>query len=416
MNKESTMNIELKIINQITRELLVTIDHDTYTKDYQKALDKFNKKVRIDGFRIGKAPKLTLERLYKEDINNYYLENFAGSYYHNAIQKISSKPIGQGSFQDALFLEDGKVEFIYQFECLPEEFEYSYDNLEISFQPEVYTEELLQEKITQILKDNAEEVPFEKDQTLNIGNKVKLMNLNTNEELPFLMIDSSGLKFSEHEHIDLDLVKGLKLDDKFTYLDIEYLVLDAFQISVPELNDETANILGYENVSLLRESIKENLKNEIEKRNNTNINYLVAEAFGIKNKENIQIPKTYLVNVGKHAIKQLMYGNVTDEQIEKFPEATILDFAEKQLPNIIWNIAYEKIAKDNNIVVNENEIETEIAKYAGYYKISIEEFKTKFQHNIKNIEEDLLNTKVLSFIQQFCKIIETKKDIQDLNT
>jgi trigger factor len=400
IEKGSNMNTELKRIDQIVRHLSVTVDKERYDKDFQKATNKFSRQVQIDGFRKGKAPLSAILRLYGDQIKAFYIEEFMNEYFKWGMEEVKANPLSQGSIIDTDFKENGEVVFVFEFETLPEGFEYDYKDLNVQFKPEEYNENMLEETIKSLLEENAEEVPLEKDEYIDEGYKVKVLDTKTETELPDFYVDEETVK--EKFGLAVTDITSLCLNSYFEANETRYQIVDAFKKNVPELNDETAKILGHENVEAMKTALKDNITKDLEQRNKVGLNFAIVDAFGERNKEKIKIPQEYLKMVGRRMIMQYMGGQA--EHLEKLPEDLLINVAEKQLPNILWDLTYDQIAKDHDISVSEDEINAEIVKYANQFNISADEFKDKYAHNIDNIKEDVLSAKVLDFVRGFCVV------------
>jgi len=403
------MNYEVKVVDQIVRHLSVIIDEPTYKADYEKAFAKYARQVQIDGFRKGKAPRSVIERLYTNQVKASYLEEYADVYYKQGLQLSGLSPMSQADILDVDFHEDGSVVFIYEFEVMPEDFTYEYEGLEVPFKAEEYNEVRLENTIDDLLDENAEEVPFDENSLVEFGDKLTLQNTATQETLEPIFIDS----FTAPEvGIEYEAILGKKLNDtiEYTFEEAnekgEYKIIDAFKVVPPPLNDETAQVLGHENVEKMKEALKETILNELEESNNKKFNNELIIAFGKRNIENLKIPKQYMLGVGKSILWNNIGRQYGEEFVEKLPEEIILKVAENQTPAIIWDLVYEQIAKDHDIQVTPEEVEAELTKIAAQFTLSVEEFKQKYSNNLESIEESLLAQKVLRFIKPLCKVID----------
>jgi len=405
------MKVDIKNVDQIVRHMTVVIDKETYEKDYQKAFNKFSRKVVVDGFRKGKAPVSVIKRMYSDNINAYYIDEFMNEYYRYGLNNSDLRPVSQGSFHDVEFNEEGEATFIFEFETLPEGFEYEYKGLEVQFKPDVYTDFLLDETIKVLLKENAEEIPFDEKDTIEIGDKIKLSDVASQEELKEFYVNEET--FRDNVYADINSVLGLKINDVFSTDEQTLKVIDAFKIVMPELNDETAKILGHESVDDLKKVLKENITNDIEKRNKNRLNFAIADAFGQRNIDNIKIPKEYLKTVGRRMLMQYMGNQMNEEMFDNLEDEFLFNIAERQLPSIIWDVAFEQIAKDHNIEVDDGDVQNEISRYANEFKIDEEDIRTKFADNLENLKIDILSKKVLDFIHPFCVIKEADINASD---
>ncbi|MDD4155005.1 MAG: trigger factor [Candidatus Cloacimonetes bacterium] len=402
------MKTEISIIDQITRELIVTIDEETYKKDYQNALKKFSKKVQIDGFRKGKAPLSTIERLYGPNIKEFYIEEFGNIYYKNALEETKSEPIDAGSLEDIIFEESNEVTFKFKFECLPVDFEYDYKDLEVEFEPTEFNDTILEQAINDILNDNTEIVPFDENDEIQLNNTIYLLDKEHDTEYSEIVVaeDNSILK---DLNIKTNDVLGLKINSEFDVDGVQYQVIDAFKSIVPELTEELAKALNYDSIEGMKQSVKDELLKNIEQQNKSNLTFAIVNAFGNKNKENMKIPQSYLIRVGQQSVRQQLGNMQGINELPEFGDDFYLKIAEHQIPNIIWDLSYDKIAKDNNIEVTEEDIETKIIQLAEQFKLSADEFKTKYVNHLNYIKEDLLVEKIIDFIKPLCKISKPKK-------
>ncbi len=91
----------------------VVVDQETARKEIENALSAIGRRVRIPGFRQGKAPKAMVERYAgKESILQEALENVVNSAYRKAVLDNGLKPIADPEFEglDKLNLESGNEE------------------------------------------------------------------------------------------------------------------------------------------------------------------------------------------------------------------------------------------------------------------------------------------------------------------
>jgi trigger factor len=398
------MSIEIKKIDQTVRNLLFTVDKERFERDYKKSFVKFSRKVQIDGYRKGKAPESIINRLYSDQIQTAYYEDFLEIYYREAIAEVDSAVLSQGSLLDVDFRDSGEVVFTFEYESLPEGFTYEYQDLEVPFKPLEYTESLLDDTINKILNDNAEEIPFEADQEICLGDKISLLDVVSGDSLdPFIV---SEQKLQDMIKAEIDQVVGKRLKDKFTVEDIEYEIVDAFTIKVPELNDDTAKILGHDSVELLMQTLKADIEKNLEKQNGSEYNYRISMAFGKKNIDNLKIPKDYILNVGKQVIMQHFGNQYPTDILQNFPEESLMTIGNGQRPSIVWDLTFEQVAKDHDITLSDEEFDIELVKFANEFHLEVEDFKTKYAQSLNSLRETLLSNKVCEFLKQYCTIID----------
>lgn len=402
------MKAELNVIDEITREIVLTIDEETHKKDYQKTFKKFSRKVQIDGFRKGKAPATVIERLYTPYIREEYIEEFGNEYYKFALEETKAKPIESGQLNDIAFQENGEIVMKFQFECLPEDFDINYKDLEVPFAAVEYNDTMLDEAIKNILMENAEEVPFDENDTVQLDNNVVLEDIKENIETKAIKVNNESKALEEY-NLTAETLLGKKINDIIVQDDKEYKIIDGFKVIIPELTEDIAKALGHDSVEAMKQTIKEELINDLEERNNSNFAFALSYSFGEKNKDNVKLPKSYLLQIGQNSVRQQLSGMQFDS-LPDFGEDFYLKIAQNQIPNIIWDLSYEKIAKENNIEVTDEDLENKITELADKFKLGVDEFKQKYSANLQYFKDDILNNKVIEFLKPMSKIVEPKQN------
>ena len=63
------MQITVEEKSAVKKVLHIEIPEDTVTKELDAAYNKLKKTAKVKGFRPGKAPRSTLERIYKKNVH-----------------------------------------------------------------------------------------------------------------------------------------------------------------------------------------------------------------------------------------------------------------------------------------------------------------------------------------------------------
>ncbi len=91
-------------INSTKKKLKIEIPQDAIEKEINDSLEKLRQRVKIPGYRQGKAPLNLLEKRFGKEIESEVLEKIIPEYYSMAIKEASIKPI-------ALPVLDEEIEF-----------------------------------------------------------------------------------------------------------------------------------------------------------------------------------------------------------------------------------------------------------------------------------------------------------------
>ena len=90
-----SLQIELKSINEFTREMKLDISWETLRPDFNDSMKRFSKKVKLPGFRPGKIPKDRLMQQFQPNIEAQFMDDNIQKYYFKALQEKGLVPINQ---------------------------------------------------------------------------------------------------------------------------------------------------------------------------------------------------------------------------------------------------------------------------------------------------------------------------------
>ena len=94
------MDIKLKEINSYGREVMIDLPWNEIEQDFDKAIRKFSKRVKLPGFRPGKIPRKVLMNQFKPLIEEDFIENSVNNYYLKALKEKEIVPVNMGSVSD----------------------------------------------------------------------------------------------------------------------------------------------------------------------------------------------------------------------------------------------------------------------------------------------------------------------------
>ena len=69
------MDIKLKEINSYEKEIMINLLWDEIDHDFEKAIRKFSKRIKLPGFRPGKIPRKVLMNQFQPAIEADFIEN-----------------------------------------------------------------------------------------------------------------------------------------------------------------------------------------------------------------------------------------------------------------------------------------------------------------------------------------------------
>ncbi len=403
--------------NNKTKEISIKIEGEVWQQALDDAFKEANEKVKMDGFRKGKAPKdiflkkYGLESLYEGATDKVLNEAYIKLLQENQTLEIVCQP--EVRIND---INEEGVEFVFGLTLKPEVKLGKYKNLGIKKEEvkviakeidqaleetlDKYTEMAIKDGIIEVgdtviidfegFKDG---VPFDggksEDYSLKIGSGTFIPGFEENL-VGLKKGDTKDIKLSFPEDYHSEELKGQPVIFKVLIKEIKETI-------IPELNEEFFKDLGHEGINTkeeLENQLKENImaRKEAESENKY-IDQLLDE--GIKGIE-VELPKGMVEEEISRMVGQyeetLQRQGLTLEQFYQFTnsneEALRNQMTLEAERRIKSRLMLEAIAKEENIEITEEKAKEEASKLAQKYQMEEEEFLKLFG-GIEMVQYDL---------------------------
>lgn len=265
-------------------ELEVEVETGEVQKAMEEAFRRVSQKVKIPGFRPGKAPRNVVENYTgKAPVYEEVVDILFPKAYSEAVEETKIEPIDQPEL-DLVQLEEGKP-FIFKAKVAvkPEVQLGSYKGLEATKHSDAVTDQEVDEVLNDLRDRYAELEAVEDRQVVEKGDYILLDFEGYMDGKPFaggaghdVMVQVGEGRFipSFEEQIP-GLEKGVEKEIKVKFPDdygAEQLAgkdtvfkLKATEIkkkTLPELNDDFAKTVGQENLDGLKKDVRENMEKE----------------------------------------------------------------------------------------------------------------------------------------------------------
>ncbi len=117
--------------NDCTREIEVEVPAEVVTRETAVVIERFQKHVRLPGFRKGKVPASVVRQRFPEDIRSEVVESLVPRYFRQEVEKRGLQPVSQPRVSD-LHVADGEpLRFKASFEIMPEVRVSGYEELRV---------------------------------------------------------------------------------------------------------------------------------------------------------------------------------------------------------------------------------------------------------------------------------------------
>jgi trigger factor len=372
------MNITQENIDELNAVLKVKVVAEDYLPKVEGALKNYQKKAAIPGFRPGKVPTGVIKKMYGKSVLvdeiNKLLSDSLYKYINENKIEILGNPLPKADDQTVIDWDNQKeFEFMYEMGLAPKfEVELSPKD-KFTYQTVKIDDELVNKYVGDIAKryGKVEQVEVASEGDLLNGDFVELDS--NGEILPGGVFKTSsvfldrvkeeakkafiGLKVGDKTVVDaqslsanaVDLASMLGLEkeaaEKFTSK-LQYTVKGISRLASSEINQELFDKIYGPGTVNSEEEFKEKIREELRNMfvNDSERKFYNDVVDHLMNKINFNLPSDFL----KRWIVAVNEKPVTPEQVES-------EF-EGYSKGLKWQLIENKIIKDNNISVTQEEV------------------------------------------------------------
>ena len=170
------------IPNPCEREVSVEIPAEDVSREWKKALARFQKHARLPGFRHGKVPPGLILKKFADDIKSEVVEHLVPTAFREETKKQDLVPIGQPQVVE-LELEDNKpLRFKAIFEILPPFEVPGYQEIKLAHEPVAVSDEDVEKAIAALREQNSTYVNVDEDRGLADGDFGSVAFKSTGQE------------------------------------------------------------------------------------------------------------------------------------------------------------------------------------------------------------------------------------------
>ncbi len=172
MIEDGELNLQTERIENHRAQLTIEIEEDQLTSAKQKAARQISQRVRIKGFRKGKAPyRIVAQHVGEAAILEEAIDSLGEELYKQALEESEVNSYGPGAFED--FKLEPAPTFVFTVPLQPEVELNNYQDVRIDFEEPEVPEELVNEAL-QRLRLLDLEVLNDQCEVAELGNRVTL--------------------------------------------------------------------------------------------------------------------------------------------------------------------------------------------------------------------------------------------------
>lgn len=421
------MNVQVEDLGKNMVKLTVEVDAEAVDAAIKSAYNKQKSKIAIPGFRKGKVPQAMIEKMYGpevfyEDAANILLQvQYPAAVDESGVDVVSRPTI------DVTQLEKGKA-FVF--------------TAEVAKRPEVTLGKYNGVTVTKIdTSVTDEEVDTEIETERNANARTVTITDRPVQEGDTAVIDFEGfvdgvafeggkgenhpLEIGSHSFIDTfeDQLVGKNTGDE---VDVNVTFPEQYQAAelagkpatfkvkineirakeLPELNDEfVQDVSEFDTMAEYREDVKKKLQ---ERKENAAKGTKEDEAIQkIIDKSKMDIPEAMIDMQAEEMVNEfaqrIAAQGMSFDQYMQFSGMTVEKMKEQVRPEALQRIqsslVLEAIAKEENLVGTDEDVDAEIEKMAGMYGMKAEDLKSYMGDSEKeSMKRDIAVKKAVEFV------------------
>jgi len=423
------LKIDIKNINDYTREIKLDIPWETLEPDFDICLKKFSKKVKLPGFRPGKIPRDRLMQQFQPNIEAQFMDDNIYKYYLTALQQKEIVPVNQAEISDVHFHMGEHFSFTAKFEVEPD-FKlprFKKNMFQVQRNKFIPDDQDINDAIDQLRRSHA------RIETVEDGAKEKDFILCDLQKLDDSGVAIIGKKFEK---------QMLKVGDgSFTDNQKEQLIGlkpgDSVQIKLPDNEDKTiTNPYQLKVAKVERENLPtvdddflklinpelgsvDDLRADVLKKINENFEERARQSFerelsdALIEKVGVDTPPSMVENYLNNILEDVKKQNNGEPVEEEKVLETYRPSAER---NLKWYLIRKKVISQEQMNIERKDIDVEIENLVSRSPNSEKEIRRFYKKpsNRQRIEDDMVEKKILEYLNQFAKVKEVEVNTKDI--
>lgn len=403
------MEFTAKESTGVDRRIQVSVPAETVKQAEEKAARRYATKVRMPGFRQGKAPPAMIQKKFGKEIRQEALESLVRDAYEEVITRQDLKIASQPHIHDVKFEEGKPLTFELHVEVRPTLELARTSGFKVTRPKVEITDEQLAEQLEQIRDEKATWTPVEEKPA--VGDRVRV-TLATKEESgefaeprEYPVELGGGQAIAGIEDLIMQLTPGETAERPVQWPDdfpdetqrgktktVRVTLLDVKRKSAPELDDAFAREVGdFDSLDALKQAVRSDLERHAEREADSLVRHrLLGE---IISANPFDVPKSW--------VRQVMDGyaeayQIPESEREKFA-AEFMPIAEQQVRR---DLVLDTLAERENLTATEKDLDDRITELAekrganpGQVYASLEK-----AGRLKELERSLTEDKVFKWL------------------
>ena len=423
------MKIDINNINDYTQEMKLDIPWETLEPDFNITLKKFSKKVKLPGFRPGKIPRDRLMQQFQPNIEAQFMDDNIYKYYLTALQKKEIVPVNQAEISDVHFHFGEHFSFTAKFEVEPD-FKlprFKKNMFQVQQNKFIPDDQDINDAIDQLRRSHArietvEDGAKEKDFILCDLQKLDdsgVAIIGKKFEKQMLKVGDGSFTDNQKEQL-IGLKPGASVrielpdnEDKTITNPYQLKVAKVERENLPAVDDDFLKLINPElgSVDDLRADVLKKINENFEERALQSFERELSDA--LIEKVGFETPPSMVENYLNNILEDVKKQN-NGEPIEE--EKVLETYRPSAERNLKWYLIRKKVISQEKMNLERKDIDAEIENLVSRSPNSEKEIRRFYKKpsNRQRIEDDIVEKKILEYLNQFAKVKEVEVNTKDI--
>ena len=431
------MEVTITDLSPCKKQLRIEIDVETVNAKFDAVAKDFRRHAHLPGFRQGKAPLANVMRSYGDKIGEEAKRTLMSDSYAKALKENELHPVIMPEVEELQFGHGKPFQYLATLEVTPAFEMPEYIGIEVEKERRSVNDADIAKALDTLREQRVSYADM--DRPVMEEDFIVVNFTGTIDDKPITDLIKVARGLTEQKNFWLHktqnpLIPGtvealigsskgdkktvtLTIPQDFVYEEIvgkeakyEIEVVQVKEKSLPELDDKFAKGFGAESMEKLREGVENDLKNELEYSKKKSIRNQCVDK--LLNDVTCDLPETIVNDATRAAVHNIVQQNhqrgVGKEIIEENKDKIYANAKTDAELRVKANYILSKIAEKEGIKVTDQELSRQVAAMAAQQKIKPQKLAQQLKDNgtIYQVQEEILNAKVIDLLEEKAKITE----------
>jgi trigger factor len=411
----------MALIEGCKHSIEVTVPVADVEKETERAVAAIKEKVRLPGFRPGKAPLAMVKARFASDIRHEVLEKLVPRSFNAAVEHDHLQVVGQPNVSEVHFHDGEPLRFKAEFEVAPDFELGDYQGLVVTYSEPTATDQDIAARIEEIRERKAEYINEEPrpladsdyavvslESVSGVDQKVQqdelMLKIADPATMPAFTENLRGAAPEESREFDVTYPEDYERETlKGRTVRFRATVKAVRRKELPEINDDFAKDLGdYQTLDELKEAIRKSILHEREHQSQDDAKHQLIEK--LVDAHDFAVPRAYVdrqIETNLRGQLQTLAAQGVDPRSLKLDWEKVRESQKvRATREVRASLLLDKIADREAIGATNEEVDREVQRFARQQREAVAVVRAKFQKEgaLGRIAGQIRTDKTLSFL------------------